>query len=79
MPPFSFLSKHCGPLFANKSMTLRLLEEGRRVVIVEGGEESSLDALMTFAQSAGKFMRILPWRNNADNAIMTTESRRCVA
>jgi hypothetical protein len=37
---------------ADAPKPVRLLEEGRRVVIVEGGDESSLDDFMKFAQSA---------------------------
>lgn len=38
--------------YRDAATPVRLLEEGRRVVIVEGGEESSLDAFMAFARSA---------------------------
>lgn len=38
--------------YAETPKPVRIVEEGRRVVIVEGGEESSLDALMKFALSA---------------------------
>jgi hypothetical protein len=38
--------------YAEESKPVRILEEGRRVVIVEGGDESTLDAFMRFAQSA---------------------------
>jgi hypothetical protein len=38
--------------YAEVAQPVRILEEGRRVVIVEGGDESTLDAFMQFAQSA---------------------------
>lgn len=38
--------------YAEVSQPVRILEEGRRVVIVEGGDESTVDAFMQFAQSA---------------------------
>ena len=38
--------------YTEVSQPVRILEEDRRVVIVEGGDESSLDAFMQFAQSA---------------------------
>jgi hypothetical protein len=38
--------------YAEAPKPVRIVEEGRRVVIVEGGDESTLDAFMKFAQSA---------------------------
>jgi len=38
--------------YADAPQPVRIVADGRRVVIVEGGDEASLDALMTFAQSA---------------------------
>jgi hypothetical protein len=38
--------------YAEGSQPVRILEDERRVVIVEGGDEASLDAFMRFAQSA---------------------------
>jgi hypothetical protein len=38
--------------YAEVSQPVRIVEEGHRVVIVEGGDESSIDAFMQFALSA---------------------------
>jgi hypothetical protein len=38
--------------YAEEPKPTRIVTEGRRVVMVEGGDESTLDAFMTFAQSA---------------------------
>lgn len=38
--------------YAEAPTPVRIVEEGRRVVIVEGGDEASIDKVMQFAQSA---------------------------
>jgi hypothetical protein len=44
---------------ANEPQPVRIFEEGRRVVIVEGGQESALDACMTFAKAAQETQEVV--------------------